>query len=283
MDDKIILTGLIGEHIEHSFSPFIQQCFINYYEVKYIYLPFPITSNELNDALQAIKVLKMRGVNITIPFKERSLQFMDKTDQSVAQIGALNTVVREGNELCAYNTDWIGFQKTLQEKINFDFTGKKAVILGAGGSARAIVYALLVNRSSEISIFNRSYDRALEIKKNFQALYPHCKINIFSYLDHNLKTEVESTDLLINTTPLGSWYYPDRSPIPNFITFPSKAIIYDLVYYPDKTPLLKKAEQNGNFFFNGKPMLVYQAAESFYLWTGIKPDQNIINQILNKI
>ncbi len=283
MNDKIILTGLLGEHIEHSLSPFIHQCFINYYALKYIYLPFSITSRELNDVLKAIKILKMRGVNVTIPFKEQALPFMDKIDLSVAQIGALNTIVREDDKLCAYNTDWIGFQKTLQEKINFHFSDKKAIILGAGGSARAVLYALLINGCSKISIFNRSYEHAQKIMKDFQNLYPHCQLNIFNYTDGNLQKEIDSSDLLINTTPLGSWYYPDSCPLPNFITLPSKIIIYDLIYYPDKTPLLKKAEQNGNLSFNGKPMLVYQAAESFYLWTGIKPDQNIIVQILDKI
>lgn len=283
MNNKISLTGLLGEHIENSISPFIHQSLIRYYKAKYIYLLFPISSNELKEAFRAMKVLKIRGMNITIPFKEQSLKFIDRIDQSVAKIGALNTIVQEDDIVYGYNTDWIGFQKPLQDKLGFSFANKKVIILGAGGSARAVIYALLHSGCTEISVFNRSYDHAYEIKRNFQNLYPHCQIEIFLYSDRDLQNEIDSADLLVNTTPLGSWYYPNLNPLPDSIKFPSKTIIYDLIYYPEKTPLLKKAEKNGNVFFNGKPMLVYQAAESFSLWTGIQPDQNIISEILDNI
>lgn len=283
MKEKITLTGLIGEHLEKSISPFIHQCLIEYYDLNYLYLPFSITSNELNIALKAIKAFKIKGVNITIPFKEQSLKFMDGIDQAVVKIGALNTVVFKDNKLYGYNTDWFGFLKPLQNKLNFSFTGKKLLILGAGGAARAVIYAALNDHCSEISIFNRNYERASKLKKNFQDLYPGCKIEIFSYSKHDLQREIKDTDLLVNTTPLGSWYYPNINPVPDLINFPSKTIIYDLIYYPEKTPLLNKAEESGNLFLNGKPMLVYQAVESFYLWTGIKPDQKLITKILDKI
>lgn len=283
MADNIELVGLLGEHIENSISPLIHQSFIRYYSAKYVYLPFQITGNELKDALRAVKVLKMRGLNITNPFKVQSIKFMNKIDQSAARIGAINTVVQENNKLCGHNTDWFGFQKPLQDELEFSFVDKKIIVLGAGGAARAVVYALLNGGCAKICIFNRSNSRALEIKKNFQGLYPHCQIEVFLPLKKELQKEIEGADLLVNTTPLGSWYYPDICPLPEFVKFPSSTIIYDLIYYPEKTTLLKKAENNGNVFLNGSPMLVYQAAKSFYLWTGIEPDQNIIAEILDKI
>ncbi|GAB4111978.1 MAG: shikimate dehydrogenase [Candidatus Caldatribacteriota bacterium] len=283
MKEKITLTGLLGENLEKSISPFIHQCLIDYYALNYLYLTFPISSNELSIALKAIKAFKIKGMNITIPFKELSLKFMDEIDQVVAKIGALNTIVLKDNKLYGYNTDWLGFLKPLQDKLNFSFAGKKLLILGAGGAARAVIYAALNNHCSEISIFNRNYERAEKMKKNFQDLYSGGKIKIFSYSNSDLQREIKDTDLLVNTTPLGSWYYPNINPIPNLIDFPSKTIIYDLIYYPDKTPLLNKAEESGNLFLNGKPMLVYQAVESFYLWTGIKPDQKLITKILDKV
>lgn len=280
MENKLSIIGLLGEHIDKSISPFIQQYFIRHYGLNYVYLPFQITVDRLEDALRGIRALKLRGVNITNPFKEKSLKFMDNIEDAVSKIGALNTVVFEEGKLCGYNTDWFGFQKSLQAGSGFSLEGKKAMVLGAGGAAKAVIYTLSTDGCSKITIVNRDYSRALKIKKIFENL--NIEIKTLSYCDKDIQGEIEKADLLVNTTPLGSWYYSELSPIPDTINFHPDTLVYDLIYYPAITPLLKKAEQNGNRIVNGRTMLVYQAAESFHLWTGIKPEQKVVDRLLQK-
>lgn len=283
MKIKNSIIGLLGEHIENSLSPFIHQHFIRYYSLNYYYFPFQILAHDLKTTIMGIKALGIKGLNVTIPFKESSIEFMDFIDSSATKIGAINTIVGHNNQLHGYNTDWIGFKLSLVKDSGIELANKKAVVLGAGGTARAVIFALGEEGCSKISIFNRTYLHALEIKRNFEEFFSHCPIKIFSYHDQAIQKEINDADLLVNTTPLGSWYYPDQNPLPEQIKFSSRLIVYDLIYCPDRTPLLKKAGNNGNIVLNGKPMLVYQAAESFYLWTGIQPDREIITRILDEI
>ncbi len=283
MDVKTSIIGLLGEHIENSLSPFIHQHFICYYSLNYYYFPFQISARDLKTAIMGVRALGIQGVNITIPFKESSKEFMDFIDPSAKKIGAINTVVLQSEKLHGYNTDWIGFREPLVKDIRMNLTNKRAIVLGAGGAARAVVFALAEGGCSEISIFNRTEQHALEVKRNFKEFFPHCVIKIFPYYDENIQKEINNADLLINTTPLGSWYYPDQDPLPKEIKLPSRLIYYDLIYQPDRTALLKRAEKSGNRVINGKAMLVYQAAESFYLWSGIRPEQEIINNIFEQI
>lgn len=283
MADKISIIGLLGEHIENSISPFIHHKFIRYYSLNYCYVPFQIKREELLVAITGARTLGICGLNVTIPFKKNAMQFIDNNDLAAERIGAINTIVRKNGKLYGYNTDWIGFHKPLSKNGGINFNGKKALILGAGGAARAVVYALAEGRCSAISIFNRSEWRAVELKRNFQHIFPQCEIKIFPWSGPSLEGEISEANLLINATPLGSWYYPGQNPLSEEIKLPPQLIVYDLIYYPDKTPLLRWAEKSGNKIINGKEMLIYQAVESFYLWTNIYPDQKIINQTIKQI
>ena len=283
MRNVTLAFGLVGEHIKNSLSPFIHMNFIRYYSLNYSYLPFQVKINNLEKAIIGAKVLGIQGLNITIPFKEKAMELMDEIDLAAKDIGAINTIVNKNEKLYGYNTDCNGFIIPLKEEMNIKLSGKRAIVLGAGGAARAVIFALANEGCSAISIFNRTPERASKIKKQYSNTFPQCEIRSFSLQIKALQEEINKTDLLINTTPLGSWYYPDQKPLPKEIKFPSGIIFYDLIYYPDITPLLYQAEINGNRILNGMSMLVYQAAESFYLWTGIYPDQEIIKQILNKL
>jgi shikimate dehydrogenase len=281
--NKTSIFGLLGKHIENSLSPFIQKHLIRYYSLNYCYLRFQISTDDLKTAIMGIRALRIQGLNITFPFKEESMEFMDFIDSSATKIGAINTVVRRDDKLYGYNTDWTGFKVPLVKNRKINLINKKAVVLGAGGAARAVVFALGEEGCSKISIFNRSQQHAWKIKRNLEGFFPLCVIKVFSYQEKCIQQEINDADLLINTTPLGSWYYSDQNPLPEQIKLPSRLVVYDLIYYPDRTPLLKKAAKNGNIVLNGKSMLVYQAADSFYLWTGIQPDREIITRILDEI
>ena len=278
-----LTVGLLGEHLENSLSPLIHRNFICYYSLNYCYLPFQIKTENLEKAISGAKALGIHGLNVTIPFKEKAMGFMDAIDPAAEKIGAINTIVRKNEKLYGYNTDWNGFKEPLKKKMKVKLNDKRAVVLGAGGAARSVIFALAEEGCPVISIFNRNIDRALEVKRSFQNISTQCEIRTFPFQRKNLQEENNNADLLINTTPLGSWYYPEQNPLPEEIKLSSESIVYDLIYYPDKTPLLRWAERNGNRILNGKEMLVYQAAESFYLWTGLYPDQEIINKILSQI
>jgi shikimate dehydrogenase len=280
---KTSIFGLLGEHIENSLSPLIHQNFICYYSLNYCYLPFQIKTKDLEMAISGAKALGIQGLNVTIPFKEKAMEFMDAIDPAAEKVGAINTIVRKNEKLYGFNTDWNGFKEPLKKKMKIKLNDKRAVVLGAGGTAKSVIFALAEEGCPIISIFNRSKNRALEVKRNFKNIFPQCEIRTFPFQRKNLQGEIDNADLLINTTPLGSWYYPGQNPLPEEIKLSSESIVYDLIYYPDKTPLLRWAEINGNRILNGKEMLVYQAAESFHLWTDLYPDQKIINKILSQI
>ncbi|MDD4362843.1 MAG: shikimate dehydrogenase [Atribacterota bacterium] len=282
MKSLISILGLIGEHIENSLSPFIHKSFISEHSLNYCYLPFQIKKENLVKAIIGAKSLGVKGLNITFPFKEKTILLLDEIDSDAENIGAINTILIKNNKICGYNTDWKGFTIPLIKR-KIKLKNKNAIVLGAGGAARAVVYSLAKEECSAISIFNRNLEHALEIKKDFQGLFPSCKINIFSLDDGELKKIIKSSILLVNTTPLGSWYYLEQCPLPAEIDLPPEMFVYDLIYNPDKTPLVKMAEIKGNKTVNGKEMLVYQAAESFSIWTGLYPGQNTINQILDGI
>lgn len=283
MDGRKSVIGLLGKHIENSLSPFIHQHFIRYYSLNYCYHSFQINEDRLKKALLGAKALGIQGLNITIPFKEKAMEYMDLIDPSAKMIGAINTMARRDKKIYGYNTDWKGFIIPLVRERKIVLSQRKAVILGAGGAARAVIFALEKEGCTVISMINRNQQHALETKKNFEMHFSNCAIKIFSYNQKDIQRELNEADLLINTTPLGSWYVPNQSPLPKEIEFPSQVIVYDLIYYPDKTPLLKQAEIKGNQVINGREMLVYQAAESFYLWTGIQPEQEIIIHILKEM
>jgi shikimate dehydrogenase len=278
-----LVLGLLGEHIENSLSPLIHMNFIRYYSLNYSYLPFQIKSNNLKKAIIGAKALGIKGLNVTIPYKEEAMKLMDEVAPVARDIGAINTIVYQNEKLSGYNTDCNGFKIPLKEGLNINLSGKRAMVLGAGGAARAVICALADEGCSVISIFNRTQERAMEIKRQYEKNLHQCEIRSLPFYTNNLQKEILETDLLINTTPLGSWYYPDQDPLPEGINIHPDTIIYDLIYCPDKTPLLQRAEMNGNKILNGLQMLVYQAAESFYLWTGIYPEREIINQTIRKI
>jgi len=272
MNGKTKIIGLIGENIENSFSPFIHNQIIIKYSLNFCYLPFQVKEADLNKAVQGIKALNIKGVNITFPYKEKVIEFLDEVKESARRIGAVNTIVNNKGNLTGYNTDLIGFKKSLQEDGKFVIKEKNAVILGAGGAARGVIYTLLEEGVEEINIFNRTLEKAKKIKQDFSPFFPQSSINIFSFGQNNIKDKIKEATLLVNATSIGMASQIDNTPLPDEKLFHPNLLVYDLIYYPAKTLFLKQAERAGAKIINGLPMLVYQGIESFYLWTGLKPE-----------
>ena len=272
INGKTKIIGLIGENIENSFSPFIHNQIIIKYSLDFCYLPFQVKEVDLNKAIQGIKALNIKGVNVTFPYKEKVIEFLDEVKESARRIGAVNTIVNNKGNLTGYNTDLIGFKKSLQDNKKFVIKEKNAVILGAGGAARGVIYTLLEEGIEEISIFNRTLEKAEKIKQDFSPFFPQSSINIFSFEQDNIKDKIKEANLLVNATSIGMASQIDNTPLPDEKLFHPNLLVYDLIYHPAKTLFLRQAERAGAKIINGLPMLVYQGIESFYLWTGLKPE-----------
>ena len=283
INGKTKIIGLIGENIENSLSPLFHNQIILKHSLNFCYLPFQITETDLGEAIQGIKALNIRGVNITFPYKEKVIEFLDELEESARRIGAVNTIVNNKGILTGYNTDVIGFNESLQDNGKFVIKEKKAVILGAGGAARAVVYALLEEGIEEISIFNRTLEKAEKIKQDFSLFFPQSSINIFSFEQDNIKDKIKEANLLVNATSIGMESQLDNTPLPDEKLFHPDLLVYDLIYHPAKTFFLRQAERVGANVINGLPMLVYQGIESFYLWTGLKPEGKEVLEIIRQI
>lgn len=283
INGKTKIIGIIGKNIENSLSPLIHNKILLKYSLNFCYLPFQVTGTNLGKTIHGIKTLNIKGVNITFPYKEKVIEFLDEREESAQRIGAVNTIVNNKGILTGYNTDVIGFKKSLQEDGKFAIKKKKAVILGAGGAARAVVYALLEQGIEEICIFNRTLEKAKKIKQDFSPFFSGNSINVFSLEEKNLKDKIKRAHLLVNTTFLGMPPQIDKTPLPDEKLFHPDLLVYDLIYYPAKTLFLRQAERAGAKIINGLPMLVYQGIESFYLWTGLKPEGKEILEMIEKI
>ena len=283
INGKTKIIGLIGENIENSLSPFIHNQIILKYSLSFCYLPFRVAETDLGKAIQGIRALNIRGVNITFPYKEKVIEFLDEVEESARRIGAVNTIVNNKGILTGYNTDVAGFKKSLQDKGKFVIKEKKAVVLGAGGAARAVTYSLLEEGIEEISIFNRTLLKAEKIKQDFSPFFPRSSINIFSFEQDNIKDKIKEVNLLVNATSIGMASQIDNSPLPDEKLFHPNLLVYDLIYHPAKTLFLRQAERAGAKIINGVPMLVYQGIESLYLWTGFKPEGKEVLEIIKRI
>jgi len=283
INGKTKIIGVIGKNIENSLSPLIHNQIILKYSLNFCYLPFQVAETDLSKAIQGIKALNIKGVNITFPYKEKVIEFLDELEESSQKIGAVNTIVNNKGILTGYNTDVIGFKKSLQENGKFVIKQKKAVILGAGGAARGVIYALLEEGIEEICIFNRTLEKAKKIKQDFYSFFPESSIYVFPLEKERLKGEVEKAHLIVNTTSLGMPPQIDKTPLPEEKLFHPDLLVYDLIYHPAKTLFLRQAEMARAKIINGLPMLVYQGIESFYLWTGLKPEGKEILEIIEQI
>ncbi len=278
------ICGLIGDPVEHSISPAIHNAAFKKSGLDYIYLPFRVTSENLTGAVTALRILDLRGLNVTIPHKVAVMPLLDEIDAVAKNIGAVNTIVNDSGHLTGYNTDAAGFLKSLVAK-DIDPSGKKAVILGAGGVARAISFAL-AGQKTEIKILSRSgsLEPAEKLAANLSQHFKS-KISAAELSKLNLKQALKQADILINATSVGMSPDTYNTLVPRELLKPGM-VVYDVVYNPQKTRLLEDAKNAGAVVIGGLDMLIWQGALAFELWTGIKaPLDTMTNkavQLLNK-
>ena len=267
---------VIGYPIEHSMSPLMHNAAIRELKLDYIYLAFNIHPTNLNLAVKGFRTFDIKGINVTLPFKQKIMKYLDDIDPIAQKIGAVNAIKNNDGNLIGRNTDAEGVMKTFLDA-GYSISGKNILLLGAGGTARAIAY-IMAKEANKIVIANRTEKRAKklanELKKYFNTIIEG-KNNSASVL----KEESKKTDILINTTPVGMYPNVQLSPIhAEFLH--EDLIVYDVVYNPLETKLIKDAAEKGCKTIGGLDMLVNQGALAFEWWTNRKPNVNLMK---NKI
>jgi len=263
---KTRCCGVIGDPIEHTASPAMHNAAFKKLGLDYVYLPFRVKREELGKAIEGMRALNIRGLNVTIPHKVAVIQSLDELDSLAEKIGSVNTIVNDNGVLRGYNTDATGFLQALLER-RIELEGKNAVILGAGGASRAISF-ILAEKGANLAILNRTLDKAIDcagmISKICQGKTRTLELN-----RENLVEVLEKADILINTTSVGMTPNIDETPVPFNLLKPDLTV-FDIVYNPIKTRLQREAEAAGAETIGGLDMLLWQGALAFEKWTGVK-------------
>ena len=294
---KTQLAGLIGWPVSHSFSPAMHNAALAQLGLDWVYVPLPVRPEEVGTAVPALPTLGFRGVNMTVPHKQAVMPFLHEIEAGARAIGAVNTIVvvrsrgaeerRSGGageshvsrithhaprQLHGHNTDWIGFLADLQEN-GVAVAGRDCLVLGAGGSARAVVYAL-VQQGAQVRLLARRIDQAeavvAAIGSERVVARPLSQLPFIA--------AGTTAPLIINSTPLGMTPDINKTIWPDDLPFPLDAILYDLVYNPLETELMRQAQAAGCRVMNGLGMLIHQGAEAFRLWTGQQPDLTVMRE-----
>ena len=263
--DSFILAGVMGWPISHSRSPHIHSHRIAQYGLRGAYVPLAVNPVNLQEALTGLKALGFAGCNLTLPHKIEALPWLDEIDPVAKRIGAVNTLtVRADGSLHGTNTDAFGFIQSLCEAhSSWQANAGPAVVLGAGGAARAVVWALADAGATDIRLFNRSHDKAVSMAKEFGV-----PVKAFAWAERH--AALEGAALLVNTTTQGMQGQPVLDL--QLDALPAQALVSDIVYTPLQTDLLLRAASRGNPTVNGLGMLLHQARPAFASWIGVMPE-----------
>ena len=279
IDGYTRLAAVVANPIKHSISPFIHNTAFEATSTNGVYLAWEVEGTDLAETVANIRRYQMFGINLSMPYKEQVIPYLDQLSEEARLIGAVNTVVNREGTLIGYNTDGKGFFKSLP---SFKISGKRMVLLGAGGAAKAILAQAILDGVSQVSVFVRSasmrktqpYLEKLQHETGF-------RVDLFTLEDaQELQENIRKAELLVNATSVGM--DGASQPIPTSIVLPEKLLVADVIYQPFETPFLKWARSQGNHAVNGLGMLLYQAAEAFQLWTGKEMPTDQIWELLKQ-
>ncbi len=258
---------LIGHPVGHSVSPAFQQAALDHLSIDARYEAMDVPESAVSEAVGSLRNVDVLGANVTVPHKEAVIPFLDEVTQEARLIGAVNTIENRSGKLVGHNTDARGFLASLREEANFDPRGKAALMLGAGGSAKAVAIALAGEGVENIVVANRTLERAEALAESIRPLGVPATAAPLS--DDSLREAAARSRLIVNCTSLGMTGGPGEGQTPiGADVIPPYALVCDLVYNPRVTPLLRAAESAGARALGGLPMLVYQGAAAFEIWTG---------------
>ena len=279
IDGYTRLAAVVANPIKHSISPFIHNRAFEATNTNGVYLAWEVEGTDLAETVANIRRYQMFGINLSMPYKEQVIPYLDQLSEEARLIGAVNTVVNREGTLIGYNTDGKGLFKSLP---SFKISGKRMVLLGAGGAAKAILAQAILDRVSKVSVFVRSASMG-KTKPYLEKLQHETgfRVDLFALEDaQELQENIRKAELLVNATSVGM--DGASQPIPTSIVLPEKLLVADVIYQPFETPFLKWARSQGNHAVNGLGMLLYQAAEAFQLWTGKEMPTDQIWELLKQ-
>lgn len=259
--------GLIGYPLTHSISPAFQQAALDAAGIQARYEAWEAPDSQLGELATRLRRADILGANVTIPHKRAVMAYLDEIDPAAQAIGAVNTILRQGQRLIGYNTDVPGFARAIRDDGGDQFQNRRIGVLGAGGAARAVVAAAMAGEAAEIRIAARRIEQAGELLDDLAALKGNVATRALAL--GTASAELAACDILVNTTPIGMAHRPDAevSPLaPEWIR--PTMLVCDLIYNPPSTPLLRAAKDRGARILNGLPMLIYQGAAAWELWIG---------------
>jgi shikimate dehydrogenase len=275
---KTKITGLIGDPVEHTISPYMHNAGFSYFNLDYVYVPFQVKKENLESAIIGARSLDIKGLNVTIPHKIEVMKFLDCIDNTAELIRAVNTI-KFDDEIKGYNTDGLGAMRAIEEITAVK--DKKLVILGAGGASRAISYQAVLNGAGEVIIANRTIDKALKLTGNLKDNL-NADVKAIS-LGKELEEELVDSDILINTTPVGMYPNINKKPLVTSEMMHEGLLVNDVIYNPFETGLLKEANKAGAKTISGIKMLIYQGIESFKIWTGREPPIKVFEDAVKDV
>lgn len=268
------VAGVLGWPIAHSLSPAMHNAAFEALGLDWVYVPFAVPPGNLREGIAGLRALGFVGANVTIPHKQAVMQLVDEVTPAAEVIGAVNTLVI-GERIVGDNTDWTGFLWALRD-VGCYPAGKRAVVLGAGGAARSVVYAL-ASVGADVAVYNRHDERADSLVRDLRPAFPNVSLEAYPMDALGHETE-RRPSLIVNTTSLGMAPRIEQNPWPSDVPMPVGATAYDLVYNPLATRFLKSAKATGARAVDGLGMLVYQGAIAFEMWTGVEPPTDVMYQ-----
>jgi len=283
---KTKLLGVVGRPLSHSISPELHNTLSNYLGIDAVYMPLRVDEGNLGDAIKGLKVLDFTGFNVTIPYKNDVIKYVDVISEKASLIGAVNTIKNVNSKFYGYNTDVEGFVNSFKEEAGIGFKNKKVVVIGAGGAARAIALGVAYDGAKKITILNRTLSKAAQIAEIISNNIYHCKectqcIESFELNDSTNGQILQQADIIINTTSLGMYPNINQMPFTFPMEFSSDQIIYDVIYNPRKTKFMEQAEKKGCKTINGLGMLIYQGIKAYEIWMDRVVPKEIVKKLSN--
>ncbi|HLE74730.1 MAG TPA: shikimate dehydrogenase [Candidatus Bathyarchaeia archaeon] len=262
---KTRVCGVIGDPIEHTLSPAMHNAAFNHLKLDFVFLAFRVKAAELEDAMRGMRGLGIHGLNVTMPHKTAVIKYLDEVDSTVKFLGSVNTILNDDGRLLGFNTDGVGALRALRDN-GVNLNGKKLLLLGAGGAAKAVAYAL-AKEVGELCVLNRATEKAKELAEALSRAFGR-KVVGDALSSSALQRNLRDADVLINATSVGMHPNINQSLVAPQWLKPDLTVM-DIVYNPLETKLVKDAKAVGAQVVSGVEMLLYQGAASFEIWTGL--------------
>lgn len=286
INGSTILTGLIGDPVEHTVSPVLHNSLFSCLGINGIYIPLRIEKRNLAAVVGGLKAMGFAGFNVTIPHKEAILDFLDDADDEVKLLGTANTVKIKNGRLIGYNTDGTGFVDSFIKNTGTGFDGKSVCILGGGGTARTLAVKIAAAGAKKIYIINRTGPKAEEIAERINDMFSgekHAREYAVAAAvlpgTEEARCRMNECDVVINTTSVGMYPHIESSPVGDDVEFSSGTIVYDVIYNPAETRFLAKARMKGCKTCNGAGMLFCQGIRAFEIWMETKVDTTVSDKL----